>query len=304
MAKNWVQNPWRNEVAIDMGTAFVRVATEKFGVKTIPTTQTGRSPLRDGVVTDRNAAASLLWPWLAKAKRLGLFNPRVLVGVPTDATDKEQELLTEALYQAGAVSVSIVSEPFAAALGAGLNILSPFAQMVVDVGEGVTDCAILRGGHILESHATRIGCSSFRERVQDNFRQCWGGFDLNMAEAERIIAVAGTERTWLNDVSILVKVLSVDGAKHEPLPVRPATLQAMIEPLVLEITGTAINLLRKVPPAVGCEIIESGIVLTGGGAMLPGLRERLAKATSIKVTIPTEPLDVVIKGLRGMLRRV
>ncbi len=304
MANNWVQNPWRNEVAIDMGTAFVRVATDKFGVKTIPTTQTGRSPLRGGVVTDRDAAASLLWPWLAKAKRLGLFSPRVLVGIPTDATDEELEMLTEALYQAGAVNVSIVSEPFAAALGAGLNILSPFAQMIVDVGEGVTDCAILRAGHILESHATRIGCSSFRECVQDNFRRYWGGFDLNMAEAGRIIAVAGTERTRLNDVSILVKVASLDGAKQEPLPVRPATLQDMIEPLVLEITGTAINLLRKVPPAVGCEIIESGIVLTGGGAMLPGLRERLAEATSIKVTIPAEPLDVVIKGLRGMLEHV
>jgi len=303
MANIWVKNPWRNEVAIDMGTAFVRVAMAQLGVKTIPTMQLGGAPLRSGVITNQYATASLLCPWLSQAKRLRLFKPLVLVGIPTAATDSERELLTEALYQAGAADVSIVSAPFAAALGAGLNLLSPFAQMIVDVGDGVTDCAIISAGHILEANATRIGCSSLRERVQDSFRRYGEGFDLNMAEAERIIAASGTYHTGLNNVSLLVKVSSIGGGKHEPLSVYSATLQAMIEPMIVEITDTVINLFRKVPPAVGCEIIESGIVLTGGGSMLPGLQERLAEATSIKVTIPADPLDVVINGLREMLKR-
>ncbi|BCR04889.1 hypothetical protein DESUT3_19580 [Desulfuromonas versatilis] len=170
----------------------------------------------------------------------------------------------------------------------------------MDVGDGVTDCAIVRAGEILESHATRVACGSLRERVQGCFHQSWG-LCLTAAEVERMIATVGAGKLLRTDTHILVKTASRDVGSPVALTVRPATLQSMIEPLVSEIIDTATNLLQKVPPALGCEIIESGILLTGGGALLPGLRERLTEAASIKVTTPAKPLEVVIGGLRGML---
>ncbi len=300
MANYPVRNPWRSEVAIDLGTAFVRVATERFAGVSIPTALTSNPPLRSGVIADPQAVTNLLRPLLARAKRLGLLRPRVLVGTPTDATGEEREALTAALLKAGAARITIVSEPLAAALGAGLDILSPYVQMIVDVGEGVTDCAIIRAGEILESHASRVGCANLRERIRGRFHECWG-LCLTTAEVEWIVATVGTGNVRRADTDILVRAGNRGVISPETLTVRPAALQSIIEPLIIEISNTAINLLRKVPPALGCEIIESGIVLTGGGALLPGLRERLAEATHIKVTTPTEPLDVVIKGLEGML---
>lgn len=297
------RNFWRGEVAIDLGTAFVRVATKKFEVLTIPTARLPVHPLRNGVIVDPQGVADLLRPSLARAKRLGLLRPRVVVGAPTDATGDEREALTTALHQAGAASVAIVAEPFAAIMGAGADVLSQYAQMVVDVGEGVTDCAIVRAGEILESQASRTGCGSLRNLLHGDLHRCWGQ-TFTVAELEQIIAAAGAGNARTGDSKIQIRVGDRGAASQRLLSVRPAALQGTIEPWVIEIIGTATTLLRKLPPVLGCEIIESGIVLTGGGAMLPGLRERLAEATSIKVTTPTEPLDVVIKGLRGMLEHV
>jgi rod shape-determining protein MreB len=295
MANYWGRNPWRCEVAIDLGTAFARVATKKFALVTIPAALS--PPLRHGVVADQQAVVSLLAPLLGRAKRLGLLRPRVVVGAPTDATDAERETLTAALQQSGAGSVA---EPLAGVIGAGADILSPYAQMIVDVGDGVTDCAIVRAGEILESQASRVGCGSLRESVQDKLQSCWGHC-LKVAEVERIIAAAGTGAARPTDANIQVSVEGYAAVPVQPLSVCPVALQAMIEPLVVEILGTATNLLKKLPPACSCEIIESGILLTGGGALLPGLRERLAEAASIQVITPAKPLDVVIEGLRGRL---
>lgn len=302
MANYWDRNSWRCEVAIDLGTAFVRVATKKTAVVTMPTTQSPIPLLRNGVIIDQQAVSDLLRPLLGRARRLGLLRPRVVVGTPTDATDEEREVLATALHQAGAASVGIVSEPFAAAMGAGVNLLSPYAQMIVDVGEGVTDCVIVRAGEVLESQASRIGCCSLRDLVHDDLHRCWGQ-TFTVTELERMIAAAGTGNARRIDSNIEIRVGSCKADFRKPLSVRPTAFHAIIEPVVVEVLATAVNLLRKVPPALGCEIIESGIVLTGGGALLPGLRERLAEETSIQVTTPAQPLDAVILGLRGMLEQ-
>lgn len=300
MANFWGRPPWRGEVAIDLGTAFVRVITKKIALVSMPTPRLPTPALRNGVIADQQAVTDLLQPLLVRARRFGLLRPWVLVGAPTDATGDDREALTTALHQAGAASVAIVSEPFAAAMGAGINILSPYAQMIVDVGDGVTDCAIVRAGEILESHASRIGCCSLRERVGGEFHHCWGDF-FTAAELERIIAEAGTGHARPSGSNIEISVGGRDAVSPRPLSVRPATIHAMIEPWVAEILATVASLLGKAPSSLGCEIIESGIVLTGGGALLPGLSERLAEATAIKVTSPTKPLDAVIEGLGGML---
>jgi rod shape-determining protein MreB and related proteins len=290
--------PWRCQVAVDLGTAFFRVATDRFGVVTIPTAAAPRAPLRGGVVDDPQAVAALLRPALAGNRRLGLFGPRVVVGAPTDARSSDRQALATALQAAGAAAIEIVPEPQAAAVGAGLDLSSPYAQMLVDVGEGVTDCAILREGRILATHACRVGCGSLRASVQERFRDCWD-LRLSAAEAEQLVATAGVGITAPAS-STPIRIGDNVSGRRPVLTVRPTTVQALLEPTVEKILAAATTLLRRVPHALGCEIIESGILLTGGGALLPGLRERLATATSIHVTSPGNPLDTVVIGLQRM----
>ncbi len=300
MKKHGIRIVWRNEVAIDLGTAFVRLATARFGVVAIPAMLMPEPPLRNGVVVNPQAVVDIVRPFLTRVRRLGLFNPRVVVGAPSDAAAEERETLIAALRTADAASVQIVPEPLVAAVGVGMDLSSPYAQMIVDVGDGVTDCVIIRGGEILDSQASRVGCGRLRDSVRDGFQNCWG-LSLGTTKAEQMIASVGVGKYKQNDTKINVRVGRCDVEPSIPLTIRSTLIQAMIEPSILEIIDTATNLLRKVPPTVGCEVIESGIVLTGGGALLPGLRERLAEATSIRVTTPAKPLDAVIGGLLGML---
>lgn len=290
--------PWRRPVAVDLGTAFIRVAADHFGVVTIPTAAASCSPLRGGVVEDPQAVAALLRPALAGNRRLGVLGPRVVVGAPTDVRGSERQALETALQAAGAGAVEIVPEPQAAAVGAGLDLGSPYAQMLVDVGDGVTDCAILREGRILATHACRVGCGSLRASVQERFRDCWD-LRLSAAEAERLVATAGVG-TAAPASSTPIRIGDNASGRRPALTIRLMTVQALLEPTVEKILAAATTLLRRVPHALGCEIIESGIVLTGGGALLPGLRERLATATSIHVTSPGNPLDTVVIGLQRM----
>jgi rod shape-determining protein MreB len=260
--------PRRCQVAIDLGTAFIRVVTEK-GPFTIPTALAPEFLLCNGVVTNPQAGANILRPFLGQSKRLGLLKPRVVVGAPTDATTNERETLTKALRTAGSASIEIVPEPLAAAIGAGVDILPSYAQMIVDVDDGVTDCAIVLAGEILESKASRVGCSGMRESVQASFYNC-RGLSLTAAEADRIIAKAGVENSQSADTKIPFKAVN-SGPAPSALPTVPAEkLQAMVEPSVLKIIGTVTGLLRKVSPALGCEIIESGIVLMGEVPCCPG----------------------------------
>lgn len=268
----------RCQVAIDVGTAFCRVAAESCGNVTFPTAMFASRPLRGGVVVEGDRLVDLIRPWFRKAKGLGVFGPVVLAGAPTDLQFSERQALTMVLQKAGATRVQIVPEPLAAALGSGLDISSPYAQMIVDIGEGVTDCMILRGGGILTSRAVRVGCSDLRESVR--VLGSHGNRAITSAEAERIVAVAGIGRPSAG--------LSTEA--HE-----------LMEPAVGKILSLPATLLREVSDDVGCEIIESGILLTGGGAMIPGFSERLALMTLVRVTTPESPLDVVIRGLRGML---
>src|SRR5262249_7266062 len=123
------------------------------------------SPLRAGVIEDVDAAASLLKPLMWRARRLGLMRPRALACAPTDASEKERAALIEVTRRAGASYVAIAPEPLAAAIGAGLDISSPYAQMVVDIGDGVTDIAVIRSGTLVATSAVRKACSDLHSAI-------------------------------------------------------------------------------------------------------------------------------------------
>jgi rod shape-determining protein MreB and related proteins len=284
--------PKRCTVAIDLGTAFLRIAPERFGVVTMPMANMVEAPMRGGVVADPLTVAEMLRPVLSKFWRFGVLGPRVIVGAPTDLRDQERAAMVGALSASGASGIEIIPEPQASAVGAGLDVSSFYAQMIVDVGEGVTDCAIIREGRIVTSHASRVGCSTLRERIRQAVQQKWG-LCLTAKEAEKIV-VAGLS------ASPGMTVIPLGTTSSKSLFIHSEEVRELLEPIIVEILAVSTTLLREAPHTLGCEIIESGIVLTGGGALLPGLGRRLAGATDIHVTIPKDPLGTVVSGLQKM----
>lgn len=273
----------RPDVAVDLGTALTRIAAGSHELFTIPSLFRSRPALRSGAIADPQGAAEILRPFLSKRRKLGIVRPRAVAAVPSDATAAERQALVTSVLAAGAASARLVPAPLAAALGAGVDVSLPYAQMIVDVGEGVTDCAVVRSGEIVLSRTARVGCGVLREAVRDHLRS--RGTPVTVGEAQALLAAAGVASGTNGGVRRLAEA-EIHAALGAPLG---------------EILGAAAALLHDAGDGVGCEVIESGIVLTGGGALLPGMRESLAARTSIHVVTPSRPLDAVVLGLRGML---
>jgi rod shape-determining protein MreB len=258
------------------------------------------SPLHAGVVADIEAASSLLKPFLKRAQRFGLFKPRVLACAPTGACEEERAALVEAARRAGASEVYIAPEPMAAAIGAGLDVSSHYAQMLVDIGDGVTDIAVIRSGNLILTSAVRTACSDLRNAVSEmvSYRH---GVLLFPQEAERLMHLIGANFDYSQEE--LVVAAGTDWLTGEPLQlcVSSYELNEAIEPVLDTIVEAIHTVVRKLPEETSCEVIENGICLTGGGAQLQGLPARLAAATSLEVRVADDPMMAVINGARQML---
>ena len=158
---------WRQHIALDVGTAMTRIATGQSSLAERPSLIGCKRALRDGVVVDGEAVSSILEPFFALARRFGILKPCVLACAPSNAKDEERQMLTDSIMKAGAFSVSIIPEPLAAAIGSGLDVSSPYAQMVIDIGEGVTDCAVIRSSKILVTSAIKVGCGRMRQAIEN-----------------------------------------------------------------------------------------------------------------------------------------
>lgn len=269
---------WRGHISLDVGTSRIRVAVGAAPFSEHPSCAGGIQGVRDGVVVDAEAVAHILEPHVHRARRFGLLKPLVLACAPSDARQDERERLVESIAKAGARSVQLVPEPLAAAVGAGLDISSPYAQMIVDVGEGVTDCAVIRSSVVCASRALRTGCQRMRGLVLAALR-----------EHGDVVGDEGAD------------LLLTSSGLRAPREARGAVPAEAIRPVVEEIAGTAAELLQEIPHQWGCEIIEGGICVTGGGALIPGVRERIEQRTGIHAAVPPNPRATVIEGGRAMM---
>lgn len=275
---------WRQDVALDVGTATTRVAIGMHRLIERPSETAVKRALRGGVVVDGDAAVAFLKPLLAQVRVFGVVGPRVLACAPSDIKPNERELLIGSIIKAGASSVVVIPEPLAAAIGAGIDVSSPYAQMVIDIGEGVSDCAVIQSSKILVTRAVRIGCAAMRrEIVREEERR--RNKPVTDEEAEKILRASGIALSASDRPAVSVQAGSVSAVK----------------PVVEEICGAIDSFLLGLPHILGCEIIDSGIWLSGGGALVPGIRERLEERTGINVRIVRNPLYAVIEGARVIL---
>ncbi len=271
---------WQHNVAVDVGTATTRVAIGAHRLLEHPSGLAAKRALNAGVVVDAETTVSLLRPLLAQARRFGVVKPCVLACAPSDVSGDERRLLVESITAAGASSIVVIPEPLAAMVGGGVEVSSPYAQMIIDIGEGVTDCAITQSSRIRETCAVRLGCASMRQAIRSAFRK------------QNVIISDEEAETHLRSCGIsLSGTLSETGRR----------VVSAVETVAVRITETIDSFLRALPHALGCEVIESGIWLTGGGALLPGLRAGIESRTGISVRCVGNPRTAVVEGARAIL---
>jgi len=284
-------------MAIDVGTAVVRVAAGTQLIRERKAASGGRTALAGGVVVDRDATVEVLRPMLHRARRwMGFSRVRALACAPTDATIDEKAALTDCIARAGACAVFISPEPLAAAIGSGIDVASPYAKLLVDIGEGITDCAVIRSAQIVASHAVRSGCADLRENIRTHVLRQYQR-TISEEEAERVLRAIGVSE----DASGELPIIGSRDGQLCTFAVSPMELQAALTSVKNTLFECIETLLRDLPPSLSVEVIEDGIFLSGGGALLKGMRELVAQATQVDVRIVRDPLRAVVCGARAML---
>jgi rod shape-determining protein MreB and related proteins len=261
-------------------------------------------PLREGVIADFDITEIMLKHYIAMAgEKKRLFRPRVVVCVPAGTTSVEQKAVIEAITRTGARETYLIEEPRAAALGAGLDIFEPSGSMVVDVGGGTSDIAVLSMGEIVESASVRIGGDKFDEAITRFVKK-----EYNVLIGERTaeslkIAVGsahGSSRYLQSDVR------GRDLVTGLPRSVSITTQQvvhALEEPLWAILQGVK-QVLERTPPELAGDIIEKGIVLTGGGALLDGFTRFLTQETGVPFYLAEDPVTCVVRGTAKVLENL
>lgn len=253
-------------------------------------------PLRDGVIADFDITMKMLKYFIRRAnpKKSMFFAPRVVVGVPVGVTEVEKRAVIEAAISAGAKDALLIEEPMAAAIGAGLPVAEPNGSMVVDIGGGTTEIAVISLGGIVTAKSVRVGGDEMDEAIVHYMKR---EYSLMIGErtAEQIkieigSAFPGQERrmevTGRNLVTGLPKTMVISSVE---------ILEALKEPVAVIIEGIK-STLEKTPPELASDIMLQGIMLTGGGALLDGIDRLINSETKMPVRIAENPLDCVAQG--------
>ncbi|HHW14435.1 MAG TPA: rod shape-determining protein, partial [Firmicutes bacterium] len=255
-------------------------------------------PMIDGVIADFDTTEKMIRYFINKAQRgRGLFRPRVIVGVPTGVTEVEKRAVVDATLQAGAREAYLIEEPMAAAIGAGLPVQEPTGSMIVDIGGGTTEVAVISLGGIVSPRSIRVAGDEMDEAIAQYVRR---SFNLMIGDrtAEEIKKEIGSAYPAADDEE---KVLEVRG--RDLVTGLPKTIQitqrevreALADP-VNQIVDAVKQTLERTPPELAADIMDKGIVLSGGGALLRGLDLRIQEETGMPVHVADDPLTCVVRG--------
>jgi rod shape-determining protein MreB len=253
-------------------------------------------PLRDGVIADFETTERMLRYFIQKVhKRRHFAKPRIVVCVPSGITGVEQRAVKDAGYQAGARKVYIIEEPMAAAIGAGLPVHEPTGNMVVDVGGGTTEVAVISLGGIVTSQSIRTGGDKLDQAIMTYVKK---EYSLMLGErtAEDIKIAVGSAFPRPDEPHAEIRGRDLVSGLPKVIVVSAEEIRKALEEPVNAIIDSVKTTLDKCPPELSSDIMDRGIVLTGGGALLRGLDERLRHETAMPIHIADNPLDSVAIG--------
>jgi rod shape-determining protein MreB len=253
-------------------------------------------PLKDGVIADFDTTERMLRYFIQKVhRRRYLAKPRIVVCVPSGITGVEQRAVKDAGYAAGARKVYIIEEPMAAAIGAGLPIHEPTGNMVVDIGGGTTEVAVISLGGIVTTGSIRVGGDALDQAIINWIKR---EYSLLLGErtAELIKQRIGSAYHFADEPDAEIPGRDLATGLPKTIVVSAAEIRKALEEPVNAIVNAVKNTLDRTPPELASDIINQGIMLTGGGALLLGLDERLRKETGLPIHVAEDPLRAVVIG--------
>lgn len=264
-------------------------------------------PLRDGVIADYDGAEAMLdyyiklvhktSPWISKIPR-----PRVIVGIPSGVTEVERRAVQAASVEAGAREAFLVEEPMAAAIGAGLPIDEPRGQMIVDIGGGTSEIAVLSLGGIVLNKSLRIAGDELTESIM-HFARMKYGLLLGESSAEEVKIAIGSAVPveGKNTLSTVVRGREISSGLPKSIKFMESEIREALAPTLQQIVRAVMDVLEETPPELVSDILQHGITMAGGGSLIRGIDKLLSEATKMPVWVTDDPLTAVARGCGKLL---
>ena len=285
-------------VAVDKGSNRVRAVGEeaKRMLGRTPSNIVAIRPMRDGVIADFEITESMIRHFVRKVHNSRrMSRPRMIIGIPSGITEVERRAVRESAEQAGAREVYLITEPMAAAIGARLPIQEPAGNMVVDVGGGTTEVAVISLGGIVVFKSVRIAGDELDNAIIQHVKREYSVF-IGERTAESIKMKMGSAFPLEQEETMEVKGKDLVAGLPKTMTITSEEIRNALEEPVSEIISAIRQTLERTPPELAADIVDRGMVLTGGGAMLRGLDQLISEETKLPVIIAETPIDCVVLG--------
>jgi rod shape-determining protein MreB len=285
-------------VAVDRGTNRVRSvgAEAKLMLGRTPSNIVAIRPMRDGVIADFEITESMIRHFIRKVHNSRrMSRPRMIIGIPSGITEVERRAVRESAERAGAREVYLITEPMAAAIGAGLPIQEPAGNMVVDVGGGTTEVAVISLGGIVVFKSSRTAGDELDNAIIQHIKREYSMF-IGERTAEEIKITIGSAFLMEEEETMEVKGQDLVAGLPKTMTITSEEIRKALEEPVSEIISSIRQTLERTPPELAADIVDRGMVLTGGGALLRGLDRLISEETKLPVIIAERPIDCVVLG--------
>ncbi len=323
---NFLLGYFSNDLAIDLGTAstlvyvkgkgivsnepsVVAVKIEPKGRKVVAVGKEAKAmlgktpgnisairPLKDGVIADFEVTEEMLKYFITSVhNRKLLVRPRIIVGVPSGITQVEKRAVRESVYSAGAAEVYLIEEPMAAAIGAGLPITEPSGNLIVDIGGGTSEIAVVSLSGIVFAKSVRVGGDKFDEAIAHYIKRQYN-LAIGPAVAENIKMSVGLPMPEEGDEVMEIKGSNLVTGIPTTMEIKTSEVREALNEPVGSIIDAVKHVLENTPPEIAADLVDKGVVLAGGGALLKNLDILIREETKLPVTIADEPLTCVVKG--------
>ena len=258
-------------------------------------------PMKDGVIADFDVTNQMIQYFIKKVlTQYRFFKPRIVVGVPTSITQVEKKAVIDASLMAGIREVHLVEEPMAAAIGVGIPVHRPEGNMIIDIGGGTTDVAVISLSAIAYGESVRVAGDEIDESIV-RYMRLQHHLNIGVFEGERVKKEIGSAFPQAGTLTTEVKGLNVKTGVPMSITISDEEIREALKEPLTTIIAVIMRALEKIPPELSSDIHSNGIYLTGGGALLRGLDKMIEEKTTLKVFIPEDPLLSIVKGAGAIL---
>ena len=324
MSMNFMYNMFSSDLAVDLGTANTLIYVKGRGVVSsepsvvainsntkeilaigqeaknmlgrTPANISAVRPMKDGVIADYDTTEKMIRYFILKVhNRRSLVRPRMVICIPSGVTQVEKRAVKDSAIQAGAREVYLIEEPMAAAIGAGLPIQEPSGNMVVDIGGGTTEVAVISLSGIVYANSVRVGGDEMDDNIVNYIKRQYNLL-IGTATAEDLKIKLGSAFPLENEIKTEIKGRDLVTGIPKTIEISDSEIREALKEAIAKIVDAVRIALEQTPPELSADIVDRGIVLTGGGALLKNLDKRLSHETGLPIIVSDDPLKAVALG--------